>query len=219
MTLLDILNTLCAKHNLKALIGRTLFTTAAWWNDVYDMFEQYGGVCVFNLLYTIIYPSVYFDFVSSDGNIVTTQYNTCKPIANDDISYIVYANGPLKYILSYNDADKVYNGNHSEVNALRHIIIKTPFYSAVSLNNVQVFPLMGCWWYTLVSSDYMVDLKTNRYNYFVNGNVLNKCILAYILKRHYPNITLLPGYSLKVLTNTFLNKTYEGDFSIQLKDT
>lgn len=218
MTLLDVLNKVWEEHNITAVLARTLITSAEWWNDVYDVFEQYGFVRVFNSLYTSIYPEVYFDFVSSDGNIVNTQYKRCNPIENEDISYIVYANGPLKYIVSKKDADQVYNGNHSQLFMSRQIIIKTPFYSAVSLNNVQVFPLMGCWWYTIVSTDYMVDLKTTRYNYFINGNVLNKCILAYILKRHYPNITLLNGYSLKVLTNTFLNKTYEGDFSITLKD-
>ena len=181
------------------------------------------GICdLCSDIYNSIVPNTYFEFVDENGNVVDTQYNTCLQIDNA-YSYVVYTNKLLKTIVSRIDApDKLFYDKHKKDTA--RIISKDPFVPSLTVkycNTKYVYYHLSYlynYWKTPYSHmEFLVELKTSSYNYFICGNVLNKCILKYILNKHYPYVKLASEqFSIEVLTNTYTFKKYDSDFNIVL---
>ena len=173
------------------------------------------GICsIWSQIYNYIVPDTYFEFISSNGDVINIQYNTCTHIL-DTYEYVIYTNKRLKSILHYIDAPLIYDGNH--ITYIQKSIQTIPFFSSILLQHVTQFPYYY-YWIEPVSTDQVVELKTDTYNFFIVKNVINTCVLQYILNKHYPNIKLSPTYSIKVLTPTYKYTIYNADCSIVLRD-
>jgi hypothetical protein len=162
-----------------------------WWNMVYAwMYRQYT-------------PSICYEFISSNGDIVSTQYNYWHTGVSD-YAYLIYTNQELKSILPKSIVDKqrpFYKWPQKP--------IKPPFGSA-GITYVDTFD---------ETSDMdNIEFKTSYYNYYIEGNIINKCTLTYFLRKHYPSIKLLDKYTLTVLTHSFCLHTYDLSKDIVFKD-
>jgi hypothetical protein len=176
---------------------------------------QYFGIdaLVYNI-YNFVIPDTYFEFITSDGVIESRQYKKCYPISKS-YEYVVYTNKGSKSIISKSDANCIFDGNH--VKHIQKPIKSKPFLPSLLLQDcITHYPYY--YWKDASNIETIIDLQTDCYNFFIAGNVLNTCILKYIIQKHYPYITLTPNYSVKVLTSTYIYTTYESDFSIILKE-
>jgi len=176
---------------------------------------QYLGIdSMFYKIYTWVIPDIYFEFITSEGVIESRQFKTCCPISKS-YEYLVYTNKGSKSILSKSEANGIFYGNH--VKHIQKPIKSKPFFPSLLLQDcITHYPYY--WWKDSSNVETLIDLQTDGYNFFIAGNVLNTCILKYIIRKHYPYITLTPNYSVKVLTSTYMYTTYEYDFSIVLKE-
>jgi hypothetical protein len=165
-----------------------LGTRVVWKMVKWGFFDVCANICAMINQYT---PSVYFEFISKNGDIINTQYNTCIPV--DDYEYVVYTNKQLKSIVSKTDVAQLYNDNHK---TFTQKIIKSPFCS-VGLNIDPKSDLID------------IEFKTDAYNYYLNKNVINRCTLTYFLHKHYPAITLPSNYELTVFTSTCSIKNHK----------
>jgi hypothetical protein len=170
-------------------IGAKIVWNLAYWG-VFDLCTM-----VYKTIYRQYTPSICFEFLSSNGEIVNTQYYSWKT-AVDNYAYLVYTNNELKSFVPKSIADTY--RRHPQLLIQRPI--KPPFGSA-GVTFVEKAD------YTSDMID--IEFKTSEYNYFVCGNVINKCTFAYFIKKHYPNLVLPSTYTLTIFTHTYCLKTYD----------
>lgn len=176
------------------------------------------NICnVYAHIYKWLTPDIYFEFITLDGTIVSYQYPICiDPKVPYD--YVVYSNKNIKSILGRPVASSVYVEGHVEVK--QKVICNEPFLPSILVQNSLItYPWYAFLWYNKNTvEDPVVELKTNEYNYFISGNILNMGIINYIVRKHYPHITLTSESTIKVLTSTYAYKTYPTDFSLVLHE-
>ena len=170
-----------------------LGTRVVWKMVTWGFFDICANICAMMNQYT---PSVYFEFISKNGDIINTQYNTCIPV--DDYEYVVYTNKQLKSIVYKTDTVGLFHGKHI---TFIQKTVKPPFCS-IGLN--------------VDMTD--IEFKTDTYNYYIHGNVINRCTFSYFLKKHYPDIILPDKYELTVLTASCSLHIYKDSDTIVFKD-
>jgi hypothetical protein len=176
------------------------------------------NICnVYSHIYKLLTPDIYFDFITRDGLVVSYQYPTCIP-PQVHYDYVVYSNKNLKSIIGGSLASVVYDEGHH--NFKQKVICNEPFLSSILIqNSIITYPWYSFLWYNKNTvEDPIIELKTDEYNYFINGNILNMGILKYIVRKHYPHITLTSKTTIKVLTSSYIYKTYPPEFSLVLHE-
>lgn len=207
--LLELLNSIQSRAvewiaPAKTYLMNKLFDKGVW---IFFKCTEWGvfDLCtiVQNWIYRQYTPMISFEFISSTGDIVSTQYNTWHTSV-PKYAYLIYTNKELKSIIPKSIADKErpsYKWTQKP--------IKPPFGSA-GVTYVDTFD---------ETSDMdNIEFKTSRYNYYLEGNIINKCTLTYFIRKHYPNIKLPDKFTLTVLTHSFCLHTYDLSQDIVFKD-